>query len=102
MIDLKEIEKEIQALEQQDTTYAVVERLSWLITVKNYLTAKNQNVLPTSTVSANGKSELMQIIYGMPDSDAWAVMDELVEVVKIVNPKLYNSFIQKLDKAKSV
>ena len=102
MINLEEIEKEIQALEQQNTTYAVVERLSWLITVKNYLTAKNQNVLPVSTVSAKGKSELMQIIHGMPDSDAWAVMDELVEVVKIVNPKLYNSFIQKLDKAKSI
>lgn len=102
MISLEEIEKEIQALEQQDTNYAVIERLSWLITVKNYLKDEKRYVEPISTVSTEGESELMQLIHGMPDCDAWAVIDELVEVVKIVNPKLYNSFIQKLDRAKSI
>lgn len=102
MIDLEEIEKEIRALEQQETNYAVIERLSWLITVRNHLRAEKQDVEPISTVSAEGESELMQLIHGMPDCDAWKVMDELVGVVKIVNPKLYNSFMQKLDRAKTI
>ena len=102
MISLEEIEKEIQALEQQDTNYAVIERLSWLITVRNYLKDEKQDIEPISTVSAEGESELMQLIHGMPDCDVWKVIDELVGVVKIVNPKLYNSFIQKLDRAKSI
>ncbi len=43
-----------------------------------------------------GDSEFMQIIAGKSTRDIMAVMDELMESLKIINPRLYDGVIHQL------
>ena len=42
-------------------------------------------------------SEFSQVINGMPSWDAWAVIDELMDTLQAINPRLYAGVIQKLE-----
>ena len=47
-------------------------------------------------VDYDGESEFAQAIDGRPAAEIWPVVDELVEAVQALYPKLYNSFMDKL------
>lgn len=42
-------------------------------------------------------SEFLRSVDGMDAKAFWKVMDELVETVKIINPRLYDGFMRKLN-----
>ena len=42
MIDLKEIEEEIRCLEDGETSYANIQKLSWLYTVRDHYVAPEE------------------------------------------------------------
>ena len=47
-------------------------------------------------ISYTGDSEFASIINGRDPNSVWAVMDELMVVVQVTNPKLYSAVIMKL------
>ena len=47
-------------------------------------------------VVTNGESEFMEAVDGMPVSDLMTVMDEVMEIIKVTQPRLYNSVMNKL------
>lgn len=47
-------------------------------------------------VANAGDSEFLQHVHGMDANDAWLLMDELMDTLKIVNPRLYNGVIRQL------
>lgn len=45
-----------------------------------------------------GDSEFLQAISGKRPAEAWAVMDELMDTLRVVNPRTYDSVMRKMDR----
>ena len=52
---------------------------------------------PEEYVNYMGDSEFSKIIDGMSAQDAWAIMDELMDILQATNPRLYAGVIRKLE-----
>ena len=51
---------------------------------------------PDTAVQYNGESEFAKTINGKQQADVWAVMDELMSTIKVLNERLYNGVMRKL------
>ena len=51
---------------------------------------------PPGAVHWSGDSEFAQIISGKNQDDVWPVMDELMSTIKVMNERLYNGVMRKL------
>ena len=56
---------------------------------------------PTTRISAgavryHGDSDFAKAIYGRNPDDMWAIMDELMTALQVVNPRLYDSVMRKI------
>lgn len=58
---------------------------------KNDVSTQFQNIIPEF-----GSSEFLQKIKGHDMGSVFSILDELMDAVKVFNPKLYNNTIQKL------
>ena len=47
-------------------------------------------------VETNGDSEFLKSVDGRKADKVWKLMDELVEAVKILHPRMYTTFIDKV------
>ena len=52
----------------------------------------------SETVGSYGDSDFLQAVSNMAPARAWEVMDELMDSLKIVNERVYNSVMRKLEK----
>lgn len=50
----------------------------------------------SDSVSIEGDSEFAQIINGKPQKDIWPVIDELMQTLAVVQPKVYAAVLKKL------
>lgn len=107
--NLKEIEWAISELENEESGKNGYILLSALYICRDHmlgLTAPPQPVaysgssakVSDETLSLYGDSEFLHTIAGLPASEAWLVMDELMEVLQAVNPKAYDGVMRKLNK----
>lgn len=48
------------------------------------------------TVGDYGDSDFLQIIKGKNAADVWAVMDELMETIQVINQRLYDGVMRQL------
>lgn len=62
-----------------------------------YSRAEPPTEQPKEYIDFNSGSEFSQVINGMTARDAWAVMDELMDILQATNPRLYAGVIQKLE-----
>lgn len=51
------------------------------------------------TVDYNSDSEFSRVIDGMYLDDVWPVIEELMDVIQTINPKLYRGVIRKLQQS---
>ena len=95
MISRYEVEKAILEHESKDTSYANCERLAWLYIVRDHLMSAEMrsNGLFTPT----GESEFIKAVAGKDGVAVWAVLDELMDTLKVINPRLYDGVMRKLD-----
>ena len=47
-------------------------------------------------IETSGDSEFLKAVYGRKADKVWKLMDELVEAVKILHPRMYTTFIDKV------
>lgn len=47
-------------------------------------------------IETNGDSEFLKAVDGRKAERVWKLMDELVEAVKILHPRMYSTFIDKI------
>ena len=47
-------------------------------------------------IQTNGDSEFLKAVDGRKAERVWKLMDELVEAVKILRPRMYSTFIDKI------
>ena len=55
--------------------------------------------IPTSeTLGLYGDSDFLRAAAGKDPAAAWAVMDELMDTLRVVNPRAYDSVMRKLER----
>lgn len=88
MIDLTEINGEIEKLEGQPLSYQTIERLSWLYTVRDHAAKP--------AVGCFGDSPCMTACAGKPLDQVMSVVDELMDTLLILHPRLYDAVMNRL------
>lgn len=108
MIDDNEINRWIARLETEESSWKNYERLAVLYTIRD----QKQNGIKASDIPAMysaapaptavevyGDSDFLRAVSNVPQDKAWAVMDELMDSLKIVNERVYNGVMRKLERA---
>lgn len=97
----EELLKAIDEVSRLPDTYSKCQKLATFYTLLNSLYPgedfKNDiNTQFQSTIPEFGSSEFLQRIKGHDMGSVFSILDELMDAVKVFNPKLYNNTIQKL------
>ncbi len=110
MLDEAEIRKEIARLEYEESSYPNYAKLADLYVIRDkmqgaenddkfvgyYSGAPAPASVEPATVGEYGDSEFLLAVAGKNPENAWAVVDELMDTLAIVNNKVYNSVMQKI------
>lgn len=114
MITEKEVEQAIQECMRDPITGNKRAVLADLIIIQDYLFGEPTRArevpqpIPMQSYSAppmeqveiyvetNGDSEFLKVVNGRKAELVWKLMDELVEAVKILHPRMYTTFIDKV------
>lgn len=94
MINTDELDKEILMLEKKDTTYANCERLAWLYIVRDHITGQQQ--VQPAPLDVSGESEFLQAVNGRDSAQVWAIIDDLMDTVRVTAPRAYNSVMERI------
>ena len=101
MVDLDIINGTIAEWEAKDLTFLVVERLAWLYIVRdNALMQVKESkgiepvVMPAVAMSSG--SEFMETCSKTDAVKVWNVLDETMDTLKAIQPKLYDAVLRKL------
>lgn len=104
--NLKEIEWAISELEQEESSEKRYQLLAALYTCRSELlgpSAPQPQIAAYSeaapiheTLGRYGGSDFLQAVSGKDPAAAWAVMDELMDTLRVVNPRAYDSVLRKL------
>lgn len=94
MISKDKLDKTILELEQRDTTYATCERLAWLYIVRDHITG--QPVAQPTPLAVNPSSEFLQAVSGKDSTAVFAVMDDLMDTLRVTAPRAYSGVIRRL------
>ena len=104
MVDLDIINGTIAEWEAKDLTFLVVERLAWLYIVRDNAlmrvkedTGEEPIVMPAVALSSG--SEFMKACEKADVVKMWAILDEAMEAVKMLQPRLYQATLDKLKEA---
>ena len=105
MITEKELLQAIQECESEPTTMAKISKLADFYIIYDHLfgASKYENEHSSNSGEANekihvsGDSEFLRAINGKKSDKVWSVINELVSVIQVINPRLYNGVIRKLD-----
>ena len=90
MISIDELQKEIEILEDETPTYSTMDKLASLYIVRAYSSPLNDSIEDL------GDSEFLLAVKGKKQSDVMQLMDELMDTIKILNNRLYDSVIDRL------
>lgn len=94
MISKAELETAIREYEAAPNTYSNCEKLATFYTIYGYMYGAEPK--GEEVVAYSGKSEFADAVRGQAPDKAWAVMDELMDAISVLNPKLYRSALDKL------
>ena len=104
--NLKEIEWAISELVREESSFPVYAKLANLYTVRNEMLGSVQQPQITARAEASdathdgleqyGESDFLKAVAGKSGAKAWAVMDELMDTLHVVNPRAYESVLRKL------
>lgn len=95
MISLEEVEKDILELEARDTSFVNCQRLSVLYTVRNNL--RSYQAKAPLALDVSGESEFLRAVNGKNADKMWKILDELMEVLQVMNPRLYDGVMRKIN-----
>lgn len=94
MLSLDVIEQTIMELESKDTTFSTCERLAPLYIVRDHL--RQYNAAEPAKLALNASSEFIQAINGRNPEKVFPVLDELMEALQTLHPRMYKEVIRKI------
>jgi len=107
MLDIKEIEYWISRYEKEAGNLNDCVTLSALYSIRSEMlgeTKQPQAIAAYSEAAAPvvevlgryGDSDFLQAVAGTPAEEAWLVMDELMDTLRVVNSRVYNGVMKKI------
>lgn len=110
MIDEREIRQWIARLECEDSSWANYARLAVLYAIQDHDAAGStaRAAAPVAAYSEEpapqrlrryGDSDFLRAVDGKDPERVWPIMDELMDSLRVVNERVYNSVMGKLGKA---
>ena len=109
MLDAKEIGVAIAELEYKDSSYSNYAKLESLYTIRDQMTrhadqgyeraysATPADLEAPTRVIRYGDSDFLRAVEGKDPAAVWDIMDELMDTLKVVNTRVYNSVMRKID-----
>ena len=101
MISMEQISGEIAALEEERPTHVTMQKLASLYIVRDHMAISNQKLTPTvaveNVVTLDSDTDFAKTINGKKSEWVWNVMDDLMSALAVIQPKLYESAMSKLD-----
>lgn len=94
-MDIEEIRTEIARLEQDDTNWQNIQRLSWLYIVNEHLGAERVIKLNTDTMP-DYAGEFGEVVSGRNIDGIMNVLQEHMAVVKVLHPKEYQAVLDRI------
>lgn len=107
-LNQQEIQETIAELEQQKNhSLSDLHALSSLYSIRdhafgdpeNYQKAYSQATAPIAegqVLGNYGDSDFLAIVAGKIPKDAWSVMDDLMDTLRVANPRVYESVMRKM------
>ncbi len=100
MISQKNLLKAIEDCENSLNSFQGYEKLSALYTVYDHLygeliTYEDIHVKTETVIEADESNEFFQSINGKKANEVWKIMSELMESVKLIQPRLYEAVMKK-------
>ena len=86
-MNIQEIKKEIKVLEKSETTWQNIERLSWLYSIREHFRPE---------MKFSKESEFLDICKKADLNSMLEILDEHMEVIKVLHPKEYQSLIERI------
>lgn len=108
MIDDKEIQRWIARLECEESSWSNYEKLAVLYALQkreepNHIITAPAVAAYSDTASDGadlvgdyGDSDFLRAVSGTDPARAWAIMDELMDSLRVVNERVYNSVMRKI------
>lgn len=106
--NLKEIEWAISELESQESSGSRYTLLAALYTCRNQMQGSlhyepriaaysEAAAPPLASLGRYGDSEFLRMVEGKDPASAWPIMDELMETLRVINFRAYESVMRKLE-----
>ena len=102
MLDETEIKRWIARLETEESSWSNYEKLAVLYALQNQHapepSAPEPMMYSAASAKVYGDSDFLRAVADVPPDKAWEIIDELMDDLKIVNERVYNSVMRKLEK----
>lgn len=98
--DLQEAIAECQGQRNPNANTCI--KLAAFLTIKKEMFPEEQEeqhysfATPIETISYHSDSDFAQAVQGKDQDEVFSVIDELMDAVKVLNPRLYDSVMRKL------
>lgn len=99
MLSKKEIERAIAECENGNSSYQNCEKLATLYTIYDHLYSREEPMTATREEIVIGDHGVSDFLNEIRDQDAgrmWGIMDELMDALKVTNPRLYDGVMRKV------
>ena len=101
MTNLDIINDEIETLERKEITYEIARKLACLYCVRDHMaTGEVREVVSVAeedeTLPQETGSEFLQAVAGKKASDIMPIMDELMNSINVLQPRIYDSIMRKI------
>lgn len=99
MIDDRELALWIKRLETEESSWSNYEKLAALYTIQNQNRepVRESRIVEAYSAASAPDSDFLRAVASVDPSRAWEVMDELMDSLKVVNERIYNNVMRKLE-----
>ena len=97
MISIEQLNGEIAVLEEEVPTHVIMQKLANLYTVRDHIGISKTDAQRINTLPNLGTgSEFSQKIYGKEGLPVMMKVEDLVQTISVLNPRLYEHFMEQL------
>lgn len=100
MFTKRELLNAIAECETGSSSYQNCQKLTTLYSIYDHLYSEPvvmQETVQEVKIDDYGNSDFLQAVKNKSSEDVWLIMDELMETVKALQPKLYEAVLRKLN-----
>ena len=97
MLSQRELDGAIREFEDAPTNYENCAKLATFYTIFDHLYGEHDvPKTPEEIVGYYGDSEFLKMAGGKNAESIWSILDELMDTLKVLNPRLYDGVIRKM------